>query len=102
MIHQALRLIRVFNDMKQFEVAEKMGLSKSHISELENGNRRPSYEVLEKYSDVFGIPISSILFFSENLEDNSTKQTVKNYISKKILKFLEIVESADIDNVRRQ
>ena len=49
MINEALRLIRVFHDLKQFELAERLKVSKSHISEIESGTKAPSLELIEKY-----------------------------------------------------
>ena len=92
MLAEALRLIRVFHDMKQQELAERLGLSKSYVSELESGKKVPSIEVIQKYSDTFDIPASSILFFSESLEHPSPKRA-KSAIAGKVLQFLQLVES---------
>ncbi len=96
MLSETLRLLRVFHDIKQNELAEKIEVSKSYISELENGNRTPSLEVIQKYSNFFKIPISSIMFFSENLEDAKTKKTIgvkaKSAIASKVIKFLQLIE----------
>lgn len=35
MLSEALRLIRVFHDMKQTELAQRLGISKSYLSEIE-------------------------------------------------------------------
>ena len=92
MLSEALRLIRVFHDMKQQELAERLGLSKSYVSELESGKKVPSMEVIQKYSETFGIPASSILFFSESLEDPSKSKRTKSAIASKVLQFLQLVE----------
>lgn len=96
MLPEALRLLRVFHDMKQGELAEKLGLSKSYISEIENGNRTPSLDVIEKYAEYFRIPASSILFFAEQLEDahlkKSTPQRARRAIASKIINFLRLIE----------
>ena len=60
MINEALRLLRVFHDLKQFEMAEKLGISKSHISEIEKGSKSPSLDLIERYASEFSIPVSSI------------------------------------------
>ncbi len=100
MLSETLRLLRVFHDIKQNELAEKIEISKSYISELENGNRTPSLEVIQKYSDFFKIPISSIMFFSENLEDAKNKKSMgvraKSAIATKVIKFLQLVEERTI------
>ncbi len=97
MLSEALRLLRVFHDLKQNQLAERLCLSKSYISEIEKGNRTPSLDVIKKYSDEFGIPISSILFFSEKLEQPNkgawSSENTKRAISKKVIGFLQFVEN---------
>lgn len=93
MLAEALRLIRIFHDMKQQEVADRLGLSKSYVSELESGKKVPSIEVIQKYADAFGIPPSSILFFSENLENPSKAKRTKAAIAGKVLQFLQFIEA---------
>lgn len=92
MLAEALRLIRIYHDMKQQELADRLCLSKSYISEIEHGKKVPSMEVVQKYSDVFGIPPSSILFFSENLANPSKAKRTKSAIAGKVLRFLQFIE----------
>ena len=92
MLAEALRLIRVFHDMKQQELAERLGLSKSHVSELERGKKTPSIDVIQKYSEIFNIPASSILFFSENLDNPQKARRAKTAIAGKVIQFLQLVE----------
>jgi transcriptional regulator with XRE-family HTH domain len=102
-LSEALRLLRVFHDLKQNELAARLQVSKSFISELEKGARNPSLEVMERYSKEFKIPISSILFFSENLENANngvwSAEKAKRAIANKIIGFLQIVEKrTETDN----
>ena len=96
MLSEALRLIRVFHDMKQNELAVKLGISKSHLSEIEAGKKQPTIDLINRYSSVFGIPSSSILFFAEKLEDplGSTRTVggAKGVIARKVINFLQLVE----------
>ena len=102
MISEALRLLRVFHDLKQKELAEKLGISPSHVSEIEKGNRTPSLEVIQKYATVFHIPVSSIMFFSENIDEaqrtGDSKGKAKAAIASKVIGFLKLIESkAELD-----
>lgn len=102
MLSEALRLLRVYHDLKQRELAEKLGISPSHVSELEKGNRTPSLEVIQKYSALFQIPASSIMFFSESIEDaqsgRGSADKAKAAIASKIIRFLKLIEGkADLD-----
>jgi transcriptional regulator with XRE-family HTH domain len=95
MLHEALRLIRVYHDMKQAELAEKLGISKSYMSEIEKGTKSPSVELINKYADIFGIPASSILFFAENMDKPqasvATRQA-RQFVATKIIKLLQFLE----------
>lgn len=102
MLSEALRLIRVFHDMKQVELAKELGVSKSYVSEIENGNRTPSLDVVNKYSELFGIPVSSIMFFSENLDGPEKANKAKNYISSKVIDFLKFIEKRSSENAIQQ
>ncbi|TBW32841.1 XRE family transcriptional regulator [Siculibacillus lacustris] len=94
MLSEALRLIRVFHDAKQTDLADRIGVSKSYISELESGKKSPTLEVIEKYSKEFSIPSSSILFFSEQLSaDKSVKGSNKRkFIASKIIQILNFID----------
>ena len=69
-------------------------ISKSHLSEIESGRKQPRLELIERYSDEFGIPTSSILFFSECLDNPSKSASTANrgrgIIARKIITFLRI------------
>jgi len=42
-----------------------MKISSSYISEIEKGVKKPSLDILDKYSSVMGIDRSTILYFEE-------------------------------------
>ncbi len=70
-----------------------LGVSKSWISQIEAGNRRPTLELLEKYAQVFNIPASSILFFAEHLEDKSLAERVRVSVASKILHAMNFIDA---------
>ena len=89
MLNRALRLIRVYHDLSQTEVAARVGLSKSYISDLEAGNKKVTLEVLEKYSSAFEIPVSSLMLFAERTSDEGIAESGRSFVAAKILKMLE-------------
>jgi len=97
LIAEALRLIRVFHDMKQNELADRLGVSKSHLSEIENGKKQPTLQLMERYSYEFRIPVSSILFFSEKLDKPAdlsiSANRTRGIIARKVITFLQLVET---------
>lgn len=91
MLNEALRLVRVFHDLSQKELAEKLGISKSYLSEIEAGKKTPTLALLNYYSEVFDIPVSSIMFFSENLNNSTRTEQLRTFVSSKILAILNFI-----------
>lgn len=88
MLHRALKIIRIFHNLSQKELSSLLNISRSHISEIESGKNRPSYDLLEKYSEVFEVPVSNLIFFSEHIDDIEVSQ-FKNFVATKILDVME-------------
>ncbi|MFB1486845.1 MULTISPECIES: helix-turn-helix transcriptional regulator [unclassified Thiocapsa] len=92
MINRALRTMRLFHDMTQKELADRLDVSKSHLSEIESGKKTPTLALLKRYSEAFDIPTSSIIFFSESLDGEDPRvDKARVMISSKILALLEFI-----------
>jgi transcriptional regulator with XRE-family HTH domain len=96
MLNDALKLIRVFHNLKQGALAEKLAISQSHLSEVEAGTKQPTMELLEKYAEVFGMPVSSILYFSEK-KDVKSPNKLSDAIAAKALQMLNWVDTITSD-----
>jgi transcriptional regulator with XRE-family HTH domain len=90
MINKALKIIRQFHKIKQVELAQTLSLSKSYLSEIESGKKPVSFELLEKYSDIFSIPVSSLVFFSEAIgKEGGGAKKFRHAFAGKILNIME-------------
>ncbi len=99
MIGKALRLIRVFHNIKAYDLAGNLEISASYLSEIETGKKQPSLELIHKYSSYFQLKPSAILFFSEELDSKGmikmlNDSKLKNYIRTQLLNFLQSIEHA--------
>jgi len=90
---EALRLIRVFHDVSQTGLATKLGVSKSFLSEIESGKKRPSLELLSQYAAEFNVPISSLLFFAESVAANGLARPI-NKVAPKVVSLLNWISAA--------
>lgn len=97
MINKALRIIRQYHNMKQAELSEKLGISKPYLSEIESGKKAVSYDLLERYSEIFNIKTSSLVFFSESLDSkNKLSEKFRAAFAGKIIQIMEwVVEGHD-------
>lgn len=104
MLGEALRLLRVYHDLKAGELATKLGISPSYLSEIEREKKTPSLALIEKYAEVFSTRPSAIMFFYEQLDNMTKKQPdsvgsqfrsgLRNIARSKILKLLQVIEDA--------
>ncbi len=61
---RVLKALRIANDYSIKDLAAKLGVSPSHISRIESGEKIPSEELIKKYSEVLKVRVSTIKFFS--------------------------------------
>lgn len=83
-IGERIRQIRKEKDMSIIDLANLTDLSKSTISEIENGKKKPAFETLKKLSFALNIPISKLL--DENTDDETILGISK---SEKLVKSLQ-------------
>ena len=95
MIKKALKTLRQYHNLNQTQLAEKLSVSTSYLSEIESGKKEPSLDLLHKYSDCFNIPLSSLLVFSETLDGSQNISKVRTFVSKKMLKIIEWISEQD-------
>ncbi|HTS16559.1 MAG TPA: helix-turn-helix transcriptional regulator [Verrucomicrobiae bacterium] len=95
MMNKALTLIRVFHNLKQKDLAESLGVSPSFLSEIESGKKQPTVDMLQKYADHFRIPVSSLVYFSEQMDKGG--QRANNPIAAKALRMLEWLDTITRD-----
>lgn len=89
MLNDALKMLRVFSQQTQTELSQKLGISKSYLSELESGKKKPPLDIITKYSEVFDVQASQILRFSEQMKDDSAGEKVRVFSAKQILRFMQ-------------
>lgn len=87
-------MVRVFHDLNQTTLAERLQISKSYLSEIESGKKQVTLELLQRYADTFGMPLSSLLFFAEQIE-GGTREKVRTAIAGKVVKMLDWMAAKD-------
>lgn len=93
MLGEALRLIRVYHDLKQKDVAERLKISPTYLSEIEKGHKTPTLDVIQRYSDSFGLPVSSIMFFAESVEGKTSYDRARTFVAGKMVGLLQFLEA---------
>ena len=96
MINRALKLLRTYHQLKQIDLAKRLEISNTYLSELENGDKAPSVDLLERYAATFGMPVSSIMLFAESMGRPQMRgDRVRVAAADKILRLLEWIDERD-------
>ena len=91
-LFEKLYNLRRKQGLSQEGLAEKLDCSRQVISKWENGTTTPDAEMLQKYSELFGVSIDYLV--KEDIEEpTSVQPTEKNSGNKKLLGILGIVIS---------
>lgn len=62
-LHEKLKALRIRNYYTQQEIADKLGVTRSTISNFEIGRRKPEVDVLEKLAAIYGVDLN---YFATN------------------------------------
>ncbi len=97
MLNKALRLLRTYHQFTQVELATRLEISNTYLSEIETGDKQASIDLLQRYSEVFKMPMSSILIFAETVEAGPKPSTkLRVGAASKILKLLDWIAEKEI------
>ena len=91
MLHNALKSVRKFHKMSVVDTAHKIGVSPSYISELENDKKRIHDDILQAYSRLFNMPVSSLYLIAE-AEDEQTN-SLKSKARRKVAQIIKWIAS---------
>lgn len=92
MIGDTLRRLRGIYGYTAREMSSKLGISSSYLSEIENGKKQPTLDLLEEYSKLFNVRLSSLLRFSEDYDCAEKNGTGQAFITKLMSKLLDVYE----------
>ena len=88
-----LKELRLQKGLSLQDAANLIGISKTHFWDLETGkSKNPSYDLLEKISDKFGISISSLV--NEDIETNENEEL------KVLFREMNNLEQSDLDVIK--
>lgn len=96
MLGEAIRIARVFQGISQQKLAEAMDISNGYLSQIESGTREPSQAKLRAAATALRVPVSSLVFFSEQLQagEGESEGEARERFGKRILEVFAKIERA--------
>ncbi|WP_248548441.1 helix-turn-helix domain-containing protein [Paenibacillus odorifer] len=96
MIGEILKKTRDIYGYKAKEMSAKLDISSSYLSEIENNKKKPSLELLEKYSDIFDIKVSTLILLSEDHDDALKRNKPQEFIKKLMIKLIDVMSKDEV------
>jgi len=97
-IGNRIKALRVGSGMKQSELAKKIGMSQTNLSNVESGRTAVTVQVLLKIHDVLGCKLADFFVDIDNdveeaaKEEQGAKQSIELEEAVQILKLLKAVK----------
>ena len=89
MLGNTLKRLRGIYGYSAKEMSELLGISSSYLSEIENGKKKVSMVLLDRYSELFGLRVSTLVRFSEDYEDAELNNAGQKFITSLMSKVIE-------------
>ena len=89
MLGNTLKRLRGIYGYSAKEMSELLGISSSYLSEIENGKKKVSMDLLERYSELFCLRVSTLVRFSEDYEDAELNNAGQKFITSLMSKVIE-------------
>ena len=87
-IGDLLRKLRLIFNYKAKEICEELNISPSYLSEIEHNKKLPPLDLLQKFSDLFEIKLSTLILMSEEYADMRNKNKAEIAIQKKMIELV--------------
>lgn len=89
MINEALRLLRLYCGLSQSDMAARLKVTQSMVSDVESGRKGVSMDLLQAYSDAVDVRMSQLLFFAEEIEGEPPARRGRLIVAERVLQLLD-------------
>lgn len=93
-IGRSIKFVRVATEIKQGEMAKRLGISQNYLSLLENNHSEPSLSLLKKISTEFNIPVSFLML--ESSVEFESERPEANMLLKQLQQLIHQLQDARI------
>ena len=100
-IGRIIKTLRTAAGLNQKQFANRLSISPSALSLIENGEREPSLGVLKAVSRHFGVPLSVLFIEGEPIPEGLTEQQATNYCRVQDL-MMDVLQTAMFASTKQE
>lgn len=88
MYGSTLKQLRLIYGYSAKELSKELDISAGYLSEIENEKKQPSLILLQKYSNIFDIKLSTLILLTEKDDELNKEGKSKLFIRKLMLNLI--------------
>lgn len=93
-IHENLRKLRLERNLTQEQAAQRLGVTRQALSGYELGRTRPDIDTLMRLSDIYEVPLDTILYGGAQEEKTARRWRIAALAAAAVLGLLTLTSSA--------
>ena len=92
---KAIVKLRKQRGLAQEQFASDSNIDRRYMSDIENGKRNLSIDVIERLANSFGISVSELFSIAENIDSNRSLDQLKEWLSDRDYEDTVVMENPD-------
>ena len=92
---KAIVKLRKRRGLAQEQFASDSNIDRRYMSDIENGKRNLSIDVIERLANSFGISVSELFSIAENIDSNRTLDQLKEWLCDRDYEDTVVMENPD-------
>ena len=76
-IHENIAVIRAMKDIKQYAMADKLGMTQGAYSNIESGKTKVTFEALERIAQIFEISVIDLIGYPKKYVEMTSQEGVQ-------------------------
>ena len=75
-IHENIAVIRAMKDIKQYAMADKLGMTQGAYSNIESGKTKVTFDALEKIAQIFEMSVIDLIGYPKQYVEKTSQEGV--------------------------
>lgn len=92
-----IKTLRLKNNIYQTELAKNIGVSQTHMSNIESGRATLTLENLVKMTNIFNCGIDDIVFGEEKAKEKPKQHLWRNFTMQDIVQALQMLKTIRVN-----
>jgi len=100
-IGKLILMLRAAEGLSQAELAARLGVSRAHLSQIENGHKQPSLPLVRGLAEIFQIPVA-VLLADENDAESDLMATLREMLGSFLVTKISLARVREVREKKKR